>query len=140
MQELNPEKEKATNAQIMFLVLNTSGLTLIPISVMALRASEKAANPSDIFLPILLATTCSSLAGLIIVSIIQKINLFKPVVLAYLLGIIAFVVGMLFLYTKHASVRRKGKKLPLHRLVGMSQGLFHYVKKGSTTQAPTPQP
>jgi len=84
LQELNPEKKTASNAQIMFLVLNTSGLTLIPVSIMAYRATEGAANPADIFIPILLATYFSTLAGLITVSIFQKINLFNKVVLAYL--------------------------------------------------------
>ncbi len=93
LQELNPKKDTASNEQIMFLVLNTSGLTLIPVSIMALRASAGAGNPSDIFLPILFATFCSSLVGLITVSIIQKINLFKPVVLAYILGATALIAG-----------------------------------------------
>src|SRR6185436_5076403 len=73
MQELNPEKDTATNAQIMFLVLNTSGLTLIPISIMVYRAQLGAANPADVFLPILLATFLNSLAGLIVVALFQRI-------------------------------------------------------------------
>ena len=82
LQKENPDKEKASNAQILFLVLNTSGLTLIPTSIIALRASAMAenniiGNPTDIFLPILIATFCSTIAGLILVSIIQKINLFQ---------------------------------------------------------------
>ena len=76
LQELNPEKDTASNAQIMFLVLNTSGLTLIPISVMVYRAQMGAANPSDIFLPILLTTFFSTMAGLISVAVVQRINLF----------------------------------------------------------------
>ena len=77
LQKHNPEKEKASNAQILFLVLNTSGLTLIPTSIIALRATAMAennitGNPTDIFIPILIATYCSTLAGLIFVSIIQK--------------------------------------------------------------------
>ena len=86
MQEGNPRKERATNAQIMFLVLNTSGLTIIPVSVMVYRAQLGAANPADIFIPILLATYFSTLAGLIAVSVWQRINLFNKVILAYLLG------------------------------------------------------
>ena len=97
LQELNPEKETASNAQIMFLVLNTSGLTIIPVSIIALRASGGSENPSMVFLPILLATFVSSLFGLIITSIYQKINLFQPVVLAYIGGLSALIVA-LFLY------------------------------------------
>lgn len=92
LQDLNEDKETATNAQIMFLVLNTSGLTVIPISIMVYRAQMGAANPSDVFLPILLATFFSTLAGLIAVSAIQRINLFHPVVLAYLVG----ATGLIF--------------------------------------------
>jgi spore maturation protein SpmA len=87
LQELNPVKDTATNAQIMFLVLNTSGLTVIPLSIMVYRAQAGAANPSDVFLPILLATFLNSLAGLIIVAIVQRINLFDRVVMSYLIGL-----------------------------------------------------
>lgn len=84
LQENNSSSDTASNAQIMFLVLNTSGLTLIPVSVMALRAAGGATQPSDVFLPILLATFFATLAGLISVSIYQKINLLNKVVFAYL--------------------------------------------------------
>lgn len=97
LQEINPKKETASNAQIMFLVLNTSGLTIIPVSIIALRASGGSENPSMVFLPILLATFVSSLFGLIITSIYQKINLFQPIVLAYIGGLSALIVS-LFLY------------------------------------------
>ena len=97
LQEINPKKETASNAQIMFLVLNTSGLTIIPVSIIALRASGGSENPSMVFLPILLATFVSSLFGLIITSIYQKINLIQPVVLAYIGGLTALIVA-LFLY------------------------------------------
>jgi spore maturation protein SpmA len=96
MQELNTNKEVASNSQIMFIVLNTSGLTIIPVSVMALRMARGAANPSDIFLPILITTFFSSLAGLIAVSIIQKINLFNKTALLYLGGATAFILGLYF--------------------------------------------
>ena len=92
LQKLNPEKEKASNAQIMFLVLNTSGLTIIPVSVFAILAANKMDSPSSVFLPILMATFCASIIGLIIVSIKQRINLLNGVVLAYL-GSIAFLLG-----------------------------------------------
>lgn len=97
LQELNPKKDTASNAQIMFLVLNTSGLTLIPVSVMALRAGAGAENPADIFLPILLATFFSSLGGLLVVSFIQKIKIFNKVVLAYLGGASLLISGFIYL-------------------------------------------
>jgi len=100
LQELNPEKDTATNAQIMFLVLNTSGLTLIPISIMVYRAQLGAANPSDVFLPILLATYFSTLAGLIAVAVVQKINLFDRVVLGYLVGVTAVVAATLLYFVR----------------------------------------
>lgn len=98
LQELNTKKDTASNAMIMFLVLNTSGLTLIPISVMVYRAQLGAANPSDIFLPILLSTFFSTLAGIIAVSIYQKINLFNKTILAYLGGFSTLVAGIIYLF------------------------------------------
>ena len=98
LQELNPKKDTASNSQIMFLVLNTSGLTLIPVSIMAYRATEGAANPADIFIPILLATYFSTLVGLITVSIFQKINLFNKVVLAYVGSLTVLIVAALFYF------------------------------------------
>lgn len=86
MQEVNPRKDRASNAQIMFLVLNTSGLTIVPVSVMVYRAQMGAANPADIFIPILLATYVSTLAGLIAVAVYQRLNLFNRVVMAYFDG------------------------------------------------------
>ncbi|MFC6999348.1 nucleoside recognition domain-containing protein [Rufibacter roseus] len=99
MQELNPDKETASNAQIMFLVLNTSGLTIIPISIMVFRAQLGAADPSDIFIPILLATFFSTIVGLITVSIYQRINLFNPVILAYLGSMLLLIGGLIYYFT-----------------------------------------
>lgn len=99
MQTVNPHKDTASNPQIMFLVLNTSGLTLIPISIMVYRAQLGAADPSDIFIPILLATYFSTLAGLISVSIYQKLKLRDPVVLAYLGGLTLFIVIIIGLFS-----------------------------------------
>ena len=99
LQELNPEQDTASNAQIMFLVLNTSGLTLIPISIMVYRAQQGAANPSDVFLPILLTTFFSTLVGLITVAIVQGINLWDRVVMAYLLGLTGIVGATLFYFS-----------------------------------------
>ena len=100
LQELNPDKETASNAQIMFLVLNTSGLTVIPISIMVYRAQMGAANPSDIFLPILLTTFFSTLAGLIAVGLIQRINLFDRTVMAYLMGLTALVGATIVYFSR----------------------------------------
>lgn len=98
LQELNTEKDTATNAQIMFLVLNTSGLTVIPISIMVYRAQAGAVNPSDVFLPILLATFINSLAGLVIVALVQRIRLLDRVILAYLLGLTLLVAATLWYF------------------------------------------
>jgi len=99
MQEVNTQKDTASNAQIMFLVLNTSGLTIIPISIMVYRAQLGAANPSDIFIPILLATFFSTVAGLISVAIVQRINLLNKVVLAYLGGLTAIIIGVIYYFS-----------------------------------------
>jgi spore maturation protein SpmA len=100
LQELNPDKDTASNAQIMFLVLNTSGLTLIPISIMVYRAQMGAANPSDVFLPILLTTFFSTLTGLVAVALVQRINLLDRVVLAYLVGLTALVAATLVYFSR----------------------------------------
>lgn len=94
LQSLNPQKERATNAQIMFLVLNTSGLTIIPVSIMAYRQQCGAANPADVFLPLLISTFVSTVVGLIAVAAVQKINLLNRVVMAYLGGL-ALLLGVL---------------------------------------------
>ena len=86
LQEVNPNKDTASNAQIMFLVLNASGLTVIPISIIADRVTMGAANPTSIFIPVLIAHSFATLAGLIYVSIRQRINLLDPVLLAFLVG------------------------------------------------------
>jgi len=98
LQTLNPDKETATNAQIMFLVLNTSGLTLIPISIMVYRAQLGAANPADVFLPILLTTYFSTLTALIGVALVQRINLFDPVLLAWIAGTTAAIGALVYTF------------------------------------------
>ena len=100
LQELNPDKDSASNAQIMFLVLNTSGLTVIPISIMVYRAQQGAANPSDVFLPILLTTFFSTLAGLISVAVVQRINLFDRTVLAYLVALTGMVGATIVYFSR----------------------------------------
>jgi len=99
MQESNPEKERASDAQIMFLVLNASGLTIIPVSIMVYRAQLGAANPADVFIPILIATFVATLAGLISVAVAQKINLLNRVVLAYIGGLTAVIAGMVWYFS-----------------------------------------
>ena len=106
LQKHNTEKTKASNAQILFLVLNTSGLTLIPTSIIALRATAMTDNDingtaTDIFIPILIATYCSTLAGLIFVSIVQKINLFQKTILAYLGSATALIGGLIWYLAIH---------------------------------------
>lgn len=91
LQEINPDKDTASNAQIMFLVLNASGLTIIPLSILADRVSLGSVNPTSIFIPTLIATSCSTLAGLLYVCIRQKINLLDRVLLSYVIGIAAFI-------------------------------------------------
>ena len=93
LQEINPKKDTASNSMIMFLVLNTSGLTLIPISVLLYRAQCGAANPTDVFIPILIATTVSTIVGLIVTSIYQRINLFNRTMMLFLLGICTLIAG-----------------------------------------------
>ena len=96
LQQLNPQKERATNSMIMFLVLNTSGLTLIPISIMVYRAQLGAAQPTDIFIPILLATFFSTLAGIIVTSVYQHVNLFNRVMFFTLGGACLLVTGVIW--------------------------------------------
>jgi Uncharacterized membrane protein, required for spore maturation in B.subtilis. len=99
MQELNPNKETASNPMIMFLVLNTSGLTLVPVSIMVLRAQMGAANASDVFLPILLATFFSTIIGILSVAILQRINILDKVILAYLGGLTTIVATIIWFFS-----------------------------------------
>lgn len=96
LQELNPKKDTATNPMIMFLVLNTSGLTIIPVSIMVYRAQMGAAQPTDIFIPVLLATFFSTLTGTIVTSIYQRINLFNKVMLCTLGGLCLLVACIIW--------------------------------------------
>ncbi|MEO6330681.1 MAG: nucleoside recognition domain-containing protein [Ginsengibacter sp.] len=100
LQTINPKKDTASNAQIMFLCLHASGLTLIPVSIIAARASLKAANPTDIFVPCIIVTFVATLAAMVIVSYKQKINIFQPVILGWVLAISAlFALLMIYLRT-----------------------------------------
>lgn len=100
LQEINPNKDTASNAQIMFLSLHASGMTLIPVSIIAIRASLHATNPTDIFLPCMIATFVATLAALLIVSFRQRINVFQPVILMWLLGISAIIAGVVIYLTR----------------------------------------
>jgi len=98
LQELNPKKDTASNSMIMFLVLNTSGLTLIPVSIMVYRAQMGAADPSDVFIPILIATFFSTIVGILAVSIFQKINLFNKVFLGYFAVFSLIISGLIWYF------------------------------------------
>lgn len=99
LQELNPDKETATNGQLMFLVLNTSGLTVIPLAIMADRATLGSTNPTSIFIPTLIATFCSTMVGLIYMCLRQRIKLLDPVLLGYILGLIALIGSVVWYFT-----------------------------------------
>ncbi len=103
LQEINPDKNTASNAQIMFLCLHASGLTLIPVSIIAVRSAMGAANPTDIFIPCMIATFMATMAAMMMVSLKQRINLFQPVILAWILGISA-VIAMLVVYVTSLSL------------------------------------
>lgn len=101
LQTLNPDKDTASNAQIMFLVLHTSGLTLIPLAIMAQRAILGAKDPSDIFIPCMIATYVATVAGIVAVSIRQRINLFDRVVLGWLGGMTAAIAALIWYFTQY---------------------------------------
>ena len=122
MQEINTQKDKATDAMIMFLVLNTTGLTLVPISVMVYRAQMGAMNPSDVFLPILIATYISTLDGLIITCIKQRINLFDKVILSTIAVVTALIGGVLAFF-----MNLPQDKVSLYSTVGANSLLFTII-------------
>src|SRR5258708_37273176 len=99
LQEINPDKSTASNSQIMFLCLHQSGLQLIPVSVIAMRASLRAPDPTDVFIPIMIATFVTTLASMFIVSFKQKINIFQPAILAWVGGL-SVLIAALVLYLR----------------------------------------
>jgi spore maturation protein SpmA len=117
MQDANPKKDTASNAQIMFLVLNASGLTIIPVSIMVYRTQLGAANPADIFIPILIATYVATLVALISVAIVQKINLFDRVIVAYLGGLTAIIAGIILYFST----------LPKEQIAGASTFAANFI-------------
>ena len=133
LQELNTNKKTASNSMIMFLVLNTSGLTLIPISVMVYRAQLGAADPSDIFIPILLSTFFSTLAGIIAVAIYQKINLFNKTIFAFLCGFSLLIAGIIYYFStlvqsEITTVSSVASNLILFTIIASFIGLAFYNK------------
>lgn len=98
LQTLNPEPERATNDQILFLVINTSAVTIIPVAIFVYRAQMGAADPTDVFLPLLIATFCSTLVGLLVTAAVTRLRIWDPVVLAYLGGMIALIGGMVLYF------------------------------------------
>ena len=94
LQSLNPSKSSASNAQILFLVLNTSSVTLLPVTIFMYRAQAGSASATDVFLPILIATSCSTITGLLAVSMVQRINLLQPVIAAYMLAFATFMAAI----------------------------------------------
>jgi len=100
LQKLNPNKETASNAQILFLVINTSAVTLFPITIFTYRAQMGAAQPTDVFIPILLATYISTLAGLLAVASVQKINLFDKTIISYLASFTGLVAGIIYYFSQ----------------------------------------
>lgn len=121
LQTLNPNKDTASNSQIMFLCLHAGGMTLIPVSIIAIRASMGSKTPTDIFLPCMIATFTATLAAMIIVSIYQKINLLRPVIIAYVGGISA-IIALLVLYL----VRLSKEELDTFSKV-LSNGLILFI-------------
>ncbi len=100
LQSLNPEPERATDEMVLFMVMNASSVTLVPVSIMTFRAQLGAANPADVFVPILIATYVSDLFGLLLVASIQRINLWNRVVLAWLGGLTAVMAGLVWYFSR----------------------------------------
>lgn len=121
LQELNPEKERASNDQILFLVINASSVTIVPTTIMTFRAQLGAKDPTDVFIPILVATFCSTMAGLIATGLIQRLRLWDKVVLAYLGGMTAVVAGLVtyFAHLDQAALEAQSSLLANVLIFGM---------------------
>jgi spore maturation protein SpmA len=100
LQEVNPKPEEASNDQILFLVLNTSAVTVIPTTILVYRAQMGAADPTDVFIPMLIATFCSTMVGLVVTAAVQKLKLWDPVILAYLGSLTLFVLGIIVYFSR----------------------------------------
>ena len=121
LQELNPDKETASNDQILFLVINASSVTIVPTTIMTFRAQLGAHDPTDVFIPILVATFCSTMAGLIATGLIQRLRLWDKVVMAYLGGMTAVVAGLVtyFAHLDQASLEAQSSLLANALIFGM---------------------
>lgn len=129
LQELNPDKERASNAQLMFLCLHASGLTLIPVTIIAARASMKAENATDIFIPCMVATFAATMAAMIIVAWKQKINLLQPVILGWIAGISALIASLvLYLHSLNADGVQSFSKVLSN---GLILGIFVIIVLGA---------
>jgi spore maturation protein SpmA len=120
LQELNPNKDTASNAMIMFMVLNASGMTLIPISIIADRVTMHSTSPTSIFIPILIAHSCATFAGLIYVSIRQRINLFHPVILSYLFAIFGMVAALVWYFSSLTQAEMQTQSLLFTSIIILS--------------------
>ena len=133
LQELNPNKELASNAQIMFLALNTSGLTIIPITILAQRSIMGAENPTDIFVPLLISTFFSTLTAIIYVGIRQKLNIWNKTVIGWILGIVILISGIVYAFSSLDSqtaffVSKIGGNFLLFMVIMLFVGLGAYKK------------
>ncbi len=133
LQELNPNKEQASNAQIMFLALNTSGLTIIPITILAQRSIMGAENPTDIFVPLLISTFFSTLTAIIYVGIRQKLNIWNKTVIGWILGIVILISGIVYAFSSLDSqtaffVSKIGGNFLLFMVIMLFVGLGAYKK------------
>lgn len=135
LQEINPDKETASNAQIMFLVLNASGLTIIPLSILADRVSLGSVNPTSIFIPTLIATSFSTLAGLLYVCIRQKINLLDRVLLSYVVGIAAFIALSVWYFNSLTADELQKQSLLFSSLIILSIIMF-FIGLGLRSRIP----
>ena len=122
LQELNPEPDRASNDQILFLVINTSAVTLIPITIFVYRAQMGAADPTDVFIPLIITTFCSTMVGLLITAAVQKLKLWDPVVLAYLGGMSALVGALVLHFSRldRATMER-------HSSIGSNVAIFSII-------------
>jgi spore maturation protein SpmA len=135
LQELNTEKDKASDAQIMFLVLNASGLTIIPVSILAARAAGGSKDPMSVFIPILLTTYFATIGGLVFVAIKQKINLLQRTILSSIGSITAFILGTLYYLSSHPDMIDPVSRIASTTIVFFFIGFFVLMSIRSKTQA-----
>lgn len=135
LQELNTEKDKASDAQIMFLVLNASGLTIIPVSILAARAAGGSKDPMSVFIPILLTTYFATIGGLVFVAIKQKINLLQRTILLSIGSITAFILGTLYYLSSHPDMIDPVSRIASTTIVFFFIGFFVFMSIRSKTQA-----